>query len=155
MYAKESRLRKKQADSFHELSQIALKDLRKIGKASMVCGPITTGGQGSVEENVRVFGLIITHLKQKGVTVFEQLPYEPALWVLKDQWEKEGNEGYCMPLLTDFYGPVFKSGMIIDSYFLPDWESSFGAKWERNELTQLGIAVHDLETELVNQIASM
>lgn len=152
MYTKENRPRKNLASSFSELSNQALEDLRKLGKAVVVCGPITTGGRGSAEENIRIIELTITHLKSQGVQVFDQVPYESTLWTLKDQWEGKGNQGYCMPILTDFYLPLYKSGYIQKAYFLPGWDSSFGSNWERKVFLELKIEIIDLDVGLIEEL---
>lgn len=152
MYVKENRPREKCATSFSDLSNLALVELQSIGRAVIVCGPITTGGRGSAEENIRAMKAAITHLKDQGHMVFDQFPYESTLWTLKDQWEMAGNQGYCMPILTDFYLPLYQSGLIHRAYFLPGWNSSYGAKWERKELTTLSVEIVDFEVELINSL---
>jgi hypothetical protein len=154
MYVKENRPRGSQADSFSDLCRLALLDLQKIGRAGIVCGPITTGGRGSAEENMRAITAVVLHLENQGVRIFSQTTYEATLWTLKDQWEMSGNPGYCMPILMDFYLPLFQSGYICKAYFLPNWESSFGARWERKQFAHLQIEIIDLEVELVDRLLS-
>lgn len=154
-YVKENRRRERLADSFSALSALALMELRGKGADFViVCGPITTGGRGSVEENVRAIRLVIDYLgsyfEEK---VFDQLPYEATLWSLKDEWEaQECNSGYCLPILEEFYLPIYQSGLIVRAYFLPGWESSFGACWEREQLMKLPIAIIDFPEENFDQL---
>jgi hypothetical protein len=138
---------KSKTESFSSLSDKALEDLKDMGRAAIVCGPITTGGYDSVKDNIKVFETAINLLKSRGLKVFNQVPYEPLLWKLKDRWKKAGNTGYCTPILTDFYLPLYRSGHIYKAYFLPGWESSFGAKWERKELKALGIEIIDFDNK--------
>ena len=155
MYVSENRPREKIADSFSALSLLALAELRQKGLSfAIVCGPITTGGRDSVEENVRAIRLVIDHLtKYWEEQIFDQLPYEATLWTLKDEWEaQECHTGYCTPLLKEFYLPVYQSGLIHRAYFLPGWDSSIGARWEREQLTQLKIPIIDLPEETVNRL---
>ena len=152
MYVKENRPRESLASSFVELSNLALESIKAMGRVTIVCGPITTGGRGSAEANMRALALTIRHLKYLGIPVFDQCPFEPTLWSLKDQWEKAGNQGYCTPILTDFYLPLYKSGHIYRAYFLPGWESSYGARWERRELAILQVQIIDLEEEQIKGI---
>lgn len=152
MYVEENRPRTCQADTFSALSDIAINALRELGKSVIVCGPITTGGRGSAEKNIRAFEVTILYLKSQGITVFDQVPYESTLWTLKDRWEKAGNPGYCMPILIDFYLPLYRSKLIYRAYFLPGWESSFGARWERKELADLGVEIVDLEVGLIDRL---
>lgn len=152
-YVKESRERESIATSFEDLSAIALVDLEKQGLSCFVCGPITTGGRGSADQNVRALNLAIEHLIRAGENVFTQLPYEPTLWTLKDQYEMvNGRKHYCMDMLVKFYLPLFQSGLIIRAYFLPGWETSTGAKWEREQFERLGIHIVDLSEELINEL---
>jgi hypothetical protein len=153
-YAQESRTRERVANSFSELVEIALSELReRKGPFSIVCGPITTGGYGSVEENVTALKAVINHYVALGTKVFDQTIYEPTLWSLKDEWEKtHGKIEYCEPILEEFYWPIFKSDQIIRGIFLPDWESSYGARWEREKLKNLGIEISDLPKDFVDQL---
>lgn len=143
IHVPESRTRERIANSFYELSNLALNQLRDLGKVSIVCGPITTGGRGSAEENVKAMKAVIKHLVERGFVVFDQFPFEGTLWTLKDEWVKNGGVGYCMPILEEFYKPLYASGFIIEAHFLPGWESSFGARWERDLLTDLKIQIVD------------
>jgi hypothetical protein len=148
----EQRPRNNNVKSFSELSKIAIQDLRKSGATAIVCGPITTGGRGNPGENVRAMNAVIIYLKTIGHLVFDQMPYESNLWWLQDRWQQQGNEGYCMPILEEFYLPIYRSGLILLSFFLPDWQTSFGASWERNKFEKLGIPIRDLDEETVDMI---
>ncbi len=48
---------------------------------------------------------------------------------------------YATMLLTDFYQPLFETGLIKILYFLPDWQSSVGARWEHDQALKLGIEI--------------
>lgn len=153
-YVPESRPRESRAESFAALAEIALREIKTLGSSCVVvCGPITTGGRGSVEENVRAFQAAIQHLRTQGQVVFDQMPYEPSLWTLKDKWQREhGSDNYCWPLLLEFYLPLYRSGFIVEAHFLPGWESSTGARWEREQFSQLGVKIIDFPVELINQL---
>ena len=132
-----------QADTFEALAEIAAKNLNGRG-LSMVCGPITTGGTGNQTYNFEVFNATIRGLLRRGKQLFNQVPYEFGLRRLAYKWEAEDNSGYCMPILTVFYARVFESGAVTEGWFIPGWESSFGARWERDKLVSERCTIHDL-----------
>ncbi len=143
-----------EANSFTELVPIALTELSKfVTGAEMVCGPITTGGRGSIEANIEVFNATIAALQSEDKPIFNQVPYEEQILRLRMLWETVSPENvgkYCMPLLEDFYLPLFKSGHFRHGWFIPGWQSSYGATWERRQLSELGIVVTDLTEEWVD-----
>ncbi len=101
----------------------------------LVSGPITTGGQGGVRENLRAFAEAIRSLKDSGKTVFNQLPFEDKIVEFS---EKSSGE-YFFAVLEEFFLPLFKSGKIAAIYFMPGWKTSTGAKWEYDMAESLGI----------------
>lgn len=133
------------AQTFEELLIVALRIIKRIPyPISMVCGPISTGGCGSIEENLTVFNKAIEALREKNITVFSQMPFEePMLRIIKETpYYKNGEQ-----LLNIFYLPLFESGYVKTLYFIPDWASSFGASWEHEQAKRLGIAVVYLKTD--------
>jgi hypothetical protein len=126
--------------TYFELAQIAMAHLASYPKPIVeVCGPITTGGLGSIEKNLEVFALAVQHLKDQGKTVFDQLPFQDAMVRLKENYE--ARDGYMMSILEDFYQPIFESGIIDEMHFLPDWQTSKGATWEYGQAEKLGIKI--------------
>ncbi len=132
------------ADSFEELAHTALTNLRGEKDLSIVCGPITTGGTGNQMYNFEVFNAAVRGLERRGRRLFNQIPYEYGLRKLAHEWEKTGNTGYCMPILTIFYARIFESGAIAEGWFIPGWKSSFGACFEREKLMKEKCVIHDL-----------
>lgn len=143
------------ATSFAELSMIAIRELTLFtGGAEIVCGPISTGGRG-LDNNILVFGRSITRLLEQGKEVFSQVPYEEKIFELRRKWQEvspENNGKYCLPILEEFYRPLFATHRIRVAWFIPGWESSQGAQWERNELTRLGASVCDLDERWVDEM---
>ena len=135
------------APSFEELADIAIKDLRAHGPSGIVCGPITTGGTGHQVLNLEVFNALIRGLQSQGEHIFTQIPYEFGLRHLVREWEERGNSGYCMPILEVFYARLFESGLIKKAWFIPGWQSSFGAQYERKKLGAEGASIIDLSRE--------
>lgn len=134
-------------ESFSELADLAIGIISRFSvPASMVSGPISTGGRGTLERNLEAFGLTIVALQDDGYPVFSQMPLEARLIYLCQKWRAENpGAGYCMSVLTDFYGPVFRSGKVDRMFFRPDWQSSFGARWERETVSGLGFFIVDLD----------
>lgn len=132
-WTKEEKKRLAQATTFKELADIALGIMkRRGGNLEMVSGPISTGGVGTVDGNMKVFEQTIESLdKTGGVNVFSQMPFEPKMHELHNVWSKKNpGQEYCMPILEDFYEPVFSSGLVKTLNFIKGWESSKGARWE-------------------------
>ena len=143
-----------QANSFAALAEIGIIKLQELGANSeIVCGPISTGGFGNAKTNFKVFNAAITRLIAEGHKIFNQMPFEGGLGRLRLLWERErDNTGYCMPILTEFYGPLFETRLITLAHFIPGWESSFGAKWEHDELQKLGARIQYLSKEWIAEL---
>ena len=137
------------ATCFEELTAIALSELHKFPQgAEVVCGPISTGGRGSVLENLRIFSATIHALQGLGIPVFSQMPYEEKIFHFRNRWRTEDPtrvNQYYTPILLEFYHPLIQTGLIKKGWFIPGWESSTGAQWERIEFQKLGIEICDLE----------
>lgn len=132
----------KTAKDFKELYLIAQKILKIMPQPIVqVCGPIGTGGLGNVEDNLRAFDETIRSLQDKGFNVFDQMPFEWPMQVIKFNLPKGV---YPDSIMTDFYIPIFESGYVSEFYFMPNWETSKGAKWEHNEAERLGIKINYL-----------
>jgi hypothetical protein len=54
-----------------------------------------------------------------------------------------------MDILEIFYKGLFDSGYIDEVYFLPDWQSSIGASWERKTIADFGIKIGEYPTEFL------
>lgn len=139
------------ADTFEALADIAVRSLHGSHGLSMVCGPISTGGTGNQMHNFEVFNATVRGLERRGKKVFNQVPYEYGLRKLAYQWESDGNTGYCMPILTIFYARIFESGAISEGWFIPGWQSSFGARWEREKLAREKCRIHDLSRDDISE----
>jgi hypothetical protein len=128
-----------QADTMPQMLQIALGVLKRMPQpVAQVCGPISTGGRGSILENLVAFNETIVFLQAEGESVFDQMPFEAPMQRVKTTLPKGQ---YALTLLDDFYLPIFETGLIKKMYFMPDWESSHGAKWEHEQAKRLGIEI--------------
>lgn len=144
-WSEEDILELEKVETFSSMCAVALRVLARMPRPiSMVCGPMTTGGAGSRFENMLIFNEAIILLQAKGVNVFDQMPYEYPMERLKTG-RPEG--GYHTEILTDFYLPIFESGIISKFYFLPGWESSVGATWEHEQAMRLCAEIEYLQQE--------
>lgn len=148
--------------TYTELVKVAMPILSRISrdrtlKVVQVCGPIYTGGIGSLEENLKVFGLVIDHLASEGKIVFDQRPFEGVMQEIK---RIRKTVGYAYDLLEEFYGPVFASGYVRTLYFIPGWrktdvsEGSIGTQWEFHRAGRLGLRRVQLSEELIQHLLS-
>jgi len=144
------------AETFADLVPHGIKALKQFPcGAEMVCGPISTGGTGSSKSNIRVMILAITELTRRGHPIFNQMPFEGDMGRLQVKWRKENpDKPYCMPILTEFYQPLFDTKLIRKGNFLPGWESSYGASWERAQFEERGITCEDLHPDWVKYVLS-
>jgi len=137
---------KKEKHNFESLLGIALAVLDAMPRnVTMVCGPITSGGLGSVGKNLEHFARVIAALDARGENVFTQLPFEAPMKRVKD------TDGYYMGdnhLLEAFYLPLFRSGYVIRLSFIWGWASSYGTRWEHDRGTELGLDLRYLKERI-------
>lgn len=132
-------------DTFAGMLAVAFRILDRMPRPVIqVCGPISTGGRGSVSANLEYFNDAIHRLQEKGVHVFDQMPFEIPMQKVKELYV---GRTYITEILTDFYLPLFKSGKIEGVYFLPDWQSSRGSVWEHEHALKFGIPITYLSDE--------
>lgn len=127
------------AKTFEELLTVALRIADRLGyPVGMVCGPITSGGIGSQQENVAKIARAIQVLRQEaGEIIFNQLVFEEAMMRIKETpYYRDASH-----LLETFYRPIFERRKIQTFYFVTGWQSSFGASWEHAEAVRLGINI--------------
>jgi len=146
------------ATTYSELSHIALNQLARLKRYAVrspgiVCGPISSGGLGSIPANIARFELVVNHFTAKYHGIFfSQIPYEESLWriqaALKANDPTVYPKGEGNPLLEGFYRPIFTSGLVGAAYFIKGWESSDGACWERALCLKQGVSVIDLDEEM-------
>ncbi len=129
------------AENFSELKDIAIEVVKAMPQPiGQVCGPISTGGLGSIEENLKMMDKTILKLNDQQKNIFNQSPFEIPMQSMKTKLGTsliEANQ----KLLDDFYLPIFESGHIKTLYFISGWESSHGARWEHEKAKELGIDI--------------
>ncbi len=126
------------SESVDDLYVVAERILKRMPKPIVeVCGPLANGGLGSFEANMDVFNETIKKLQSQGLNVFDIMPFEDAIQVLK---EKLGLEKLVDDIQNKFYLPIFKSYVSV-SYFMSGWETSTGAVWEHQKAKELGMKV--------------
>jgi hypothetical protein len=128
------------SESIKDLYIVANRIMNHIPKPRVqVCGPISTGGRGSIDANIEVFNDKIKELQKEGFNVFDQMLFEGSMHKMMLKFSKK--DEYMESILTDFYLPIFEGGYISELYFLPDWQSSYGANWEHKQAERLGIKI--------------
>lgn len=139
--------------TFEEIAEIAFTILARMRETGhpivQVCGPISTGGLGDLRKNLERFHRAVKKADVMGLAVFDQVPFQVAIERIDPY---TGTNGYCMDILEKFYRPIFESGHISKALFLPGWEGSKGATWEREVLTTLGIHIEEYPEEWLRDI---
>ena len=132
----------KNAKTINELYEIAVQIINRMPKdVVQVCGPITNGGKGSIEENLKFLNQTIQELQNKGVSIFDQMPFEESFHRIIQEYA--GNQKY-VNILDDFYAPLFSLNKIKKLYFIPGWETSRGANWEYQRAKETSIEIEIL-----------
>lgn len=147
--------------SYTELAKVAISILSRLFQSGkrivQVCGPMNTGGRGSLEENMKIFNVVIDHLVERGEVVFDQRPFEKIMERIK---MIRKTVGYPYDLLEEFYGPIFESGYVDILFFIPGWnksensEGSIGAQWEYKKAGRCGIAIFEVSEHLIDKLLS-
>jgi hypothetical protein len=128
-----------------DLALVILERMKATGREIVqICGPLTTGGLGSLDMNMARFEFAIRRAQRHDLLVFNQIPFQEAIITLSPR--RVAGE-YNMGILEIFYRKIFESGHVSRTLFLPEWESSFGARWERELVTTLGISNEDFPEE--------
>lgn len=142
--------------TFDGLGEVVVSIVREMaedadGKLHQVCGPISSGGLGSMEDNLRVFQTSINVVSQRyQCHVFNQLPLQDKLVELYLAWRAEyPKEEYCWDILEKVYGPIFRSDCIEVGHFIPRWHTSTGTRWERETLQELDILMKEIPEEWI------
>lgn len=127
------------ATSFVDLVPPAMAVLGRMPQPiGQVCGPISTGGRGTIMANLAVFDATVDCLIQKGIIIFDQMPFEEHIFrIVENQWGSRQNN----LLLNEFYLPIFESGRICCLYFIDGWQSSEGATWEHEQARRLNMHI--------------
>lgn len=143
----------KPTDLRHKLESLARGAISEIELMTQpvvqICGPISTGGFGEVEDNLSYLDSVIQASIRDGMSIFDQLAYERRLdHILGD------SHGYDYPILDSFYAPILSSGKISGLAFLPLWETSTGSRWEHEYAQSIGIPTCEIQNLLVGEIRS-
>src|SRR6185369_930065 len=75
------------AQTFEDLLGYAIKALAQINNHALltgmavvqICGPMSTGGKGSLAANMAYFRKAVAYAKSQGILVFDQSPFEDAM----------------------------------------------------------------------------
>jgi hypothetical protein len=116
--------------SFDEIGKIAFSIQIKMPEGlGQVCGPISTGGEGNIKDNMKIFSDTINVLINENILLFDQRPLEASI----NRIRKNLGENYSyIDLLNSIYAPLFNSRKVVRAYFIHGWESSKGSVWEHD-----------------------
>ena len=118
-------------ESMKEVYIVAERILKRMPKPVVqVCGPISSGGEGFANKNLEALKEAIRNLQRQGLNVFDQTPFDMAVRRIKS---KTPQTEYFESILVDFHLPLFELGIISTLYFMPNWQTSHGAKWEHEQ----------------------
>jgi hypothetical protein len=138
------------AMDFEQVADVAVRIAARMPQPlCAVCGPIRSGGLGSVELNLDRFALTIRLLRSQGWHMFNQLPFERHLWRIERLPGKRS-----LDILDVFYVRLFRSGLIRQLAFMPEWRTSFGTSWEHSLAATLLIPIVYLQDPRVLRPAS-
>lgn len=134
---------------FKRIGELVCEVAEKMPKPLfMISGPMTTGGLGHYSKNIVLFQHAIEEALKEGVYVFNQTMLEEHLQRLVREWLAcNPDSGYCNHVLTDIYDVLLASGHLQGVYFLPGWETSRGARWERETAEKHSLAIYDYPEE--------
>lgn len=131
--------------TIEEILELSLGALRRIpSPVGMVCGPVSTGGLGSIEKNIQSLDEAITNFELHKIHVFDQSVLESGIRRLRrafSEKERLSEKQVNLRILTELYLPILESGLVQTLYFLPDWETSFGARWEHEHAKRLRLNI--------------
>jgi hypothetical protein len=143
-YDKEHYQRIEKANTYEEVCSIAMDVLKKMPKPiSIICGPISTGGAGNVIDNLKIYEGTIFKLSAQNKNIFNQMPFMKSFDILTRKFGNTKVEKNQI-LLDKFYQPIYESKIITKMYFIHGWESSHGARWEREIAKKHNITIEDL-----------
>lgn len=140
--------------SLPKMLEVAIRVAGRMPKGRhIVSGPITSGGMGSRTANMEVFGRAIERLIAEGKNVFSQTPFEKNMRKFHEYWAGTPKaKEYCWPIIEEFYGPLFDTGLFSTFHFLHGYESSTGARWEHDQCLKRGFAIDYLPKEFSEQL---
>jgi hypothetical protein len=135
--------------SFEGAASIGIRILERMRQTEreivQICGPMSTGGLGNLSANMARFQLAIVRAQSQGLLVFDQIPFQNA--IIRLSGFEEGRRSYNHDILEIFYRRIFESGHVRRTLFLPGWEGSVGATWERKLVSDLGLVVVEYPEE--------
>lgn len=137
------------AASYYEAAAVAISHVRRRYSPErpllQVCGPISTGGLGSREQNLKRLRDTIDFLVDREYPVFDQSQFEGMVPRFSPN---HGQDAYDHRILDEFYVPLFETKCIQTFVFLSGWTSSVGTCRERAFALAAGFRVLDAEALL-------
>ena len=144
-------------DSLILLREIGLRmqaDLIKSKKTHIVCGPISSGGLGSLKRNLKLFNAVVETLSAGGYPIWSQLQFEDEIIFAKELWLKDHPGEYCQPILDICYELVFEPRQLRVGHFIPGRQAegikrSIGTSWEYAKIMSQGGKCLDVDPGLI------
>ncbi|HEY4479428.1 MAG TPA: hypothetical protein VI981_03690, partial [Candidatus Paceibacterota bacterium] len=85
-WTEEDRWGLEMAKNYRDLNKIALRVLKRMPEPrGELCGPITSGGAGSVKANLKRFDRAIKKLIADGTEIFSQMPFEAIIQDMRER----------------------------------------------------------------------
>lgn len=135
------------ASDFKGLLKIAIRIITRMPRkegacVAQVCGPISSGGYGSVEKNLAMMDKVIRSFADKGFCVFNQIPFERPMQQIKSRLhEQNPDKNVGLQLLEEFYLPLFEQRHVTQLIFMWHYHTSMGACWEHVQGSRLGLSI--------------
>lgn len=116
----------------------------------LICGPMTTGGLGDLERNMRLFRSAINVFYGHRYATTDEVPFSqiPCQDGIKTVSKFDPTAPYDERILTDFYRRLFQLQIIKRFYFLRGWQGSRGACAEMRYAKELSIETRDYPSDL-------
>lgn len=124
-----------QAQTIAQLVQAARIILAQMDEPQIVIGPMTTGGKGNLDDNLRYHDAAVTIGQHYGWPIFHQGLFRESLARIIPGFQEAqqtdlGRIATRREIVTGFFRPLFEEEAISQLLCLPDWQSSVGATME-------------------------
>lgn len=126
-----------QVEAFPAMLSLAHRILDRIPHpVGMVCGPVSSGGLGSIEKNLKALAENVRILSRCGHPLFCQIPFEEPIQRIRKVMP---SAEFAPTLLSRFFQPLFEQRRIEKLFFVAGWTSSSGSRWEHEQALRLGL----------------
>jgi hypothetical protein len=142
-----------------DVGTVMIRRLRQrslTGNVALLSGPMTSGGLENFEANMELFGHCIQLVRERGIVVFNQLPFQNGMIRIlgagKKLNYKPGDTDYPQNIMDDFYWPLLQAGDVTHLMLLPTWVTSNGSTQEVGMALRVGtVAIEEMDEDYYNQ----